>query len=233
MKRLMMIAVLLPMPLFAAEETADNPPATHDAILAEVKRARTDIKTLSDYVHSLNLGSVVGDVSAIKEVVTNQGVQVVEFQNTATVAVAGAYYPYPCPCGDRTMVHFCQEASCTVTYPHVTTTYVDRGGTIPGVVVHSIDGITLPAGTYLFRGLGDGNSDLSWRWTGAAGHATGRYEGDVVWPMTKIGVFTFASSTIIKAVWVEPSVSTIARHQWVRGDDSKQLTANGMIERLR
>ena len=222
MKRLMMIAVLLPMPLFAAEGTGGNTTATCDDVL--------------DYVRSLNLGSVVGDVSVIKEVVTNQAVQVVEFQNTATVASVTESSLLP-GAPDNFNYYRCESStSCTVTY-RVTTTYVDRGGAIPGVVVHGIDGVTLPAGTYLFQGL-DNESRASWRWTGAAGHATGRHEGDVVWPMTRTGVFTFASATTIKAAWTTVSSSPRTHRPGLYSrvplvGSIEHWGGGGIIERLR
>ena len=192
-KLMMMLGVLLAMPLLAADT-----PATLDTLRDQIATLTTTVNAMKQKLDGLRLGGAVGDIGSLKDTVTNQGMQIV----TAT----GGY-------------SFTSQESA---YPHWTTwsysapTYTDQGGNIPGVVVHASNGITLPAGTYLFRQVvpDDFSSSLEanirgrgqwsyqkhswWRWTGDAGHATERVDGDVVWPMIRPGIFTFASPKIIK-----------------------------------
>ena len=210
---MMMLAVVLSVPLFAADGTGDNP-ATLEDVLYDIATLRRELADLSAKVGNpanLGLEGALGDLTAVKAAVTNRGVQMVEFRFTPSSSIIGSW-------PDAQVYGLTHYA-----WP-MTPTYVDRGGSIPGVVVNASNGVTLPPGTYLFRlplkmkgageyqntergGVGAGapasvvSSNfrwISWRWTGAAGHATERLEGDVVWPMQDVGVFTFTSATTIK-----------------------------------
>ena len=144
--------------------------------------------------------------------------------------------------------------------------YENHGGNIPGVVVHATNGITLPAGTYLFRQLprvelrgwdnprevrrhySSGRVDITnysvpvgngslrrhvwWRWTGEAGHATERVDGDVVWPMARPSVFTFASAKTIKAHTPNWNDDVASKSQDPPKTTRNSLLFKGMIERL-
>ena len=202
-KLMMMLGILLAMPLFAADT-----PATLDTLRDQIASLTTTVNAMKQKIDDLRLGGAVGDIGAVKDTVTNQGVQVVRVDVSHTLVGS-----------DRSKV---------MTKWSPVSTYQDHGGSIPGVVVHASNGITLPAGTYLFRTdvyagslesppdtmTGNGTSGARpanvvpsaprsvayswWRWTGEGGHATGRVGGDVVWPMNRLAVFTFASATTIK-----------------------------------
>lgn len=191
-KLMMMLGILLAMPLFAADT-----PATLDTLRDQIATLTTTVNAMKQKIDDLRLGGAVGDIGAVKDTVSNQGVQVVHFEIAGSIRSQDSEYPW------------------NTTYDSVPT-YRDHGGNIPGVVVHTSNGITLPAGTYLFQSLPSWGSDPSptdkrrgggsagynstswWRWTGEAGHATERLNGDVVWRMVRPGVFTFASTTTIK-----------------------------------
>lgn len=205
-KLMMMLGILLAMPLFAADT-----PATLDTLRDQIASLTTTVNAMKQKIDDLRLGGAVGDIGAVKDTVTNQGVQVVRFDVSST------------------LVSVTTKPPLTIWRP--APTYRDHGGNIPGVAVHNTNGATLPAGTYLFRMLpGIVNYPLStietrdmggtvawrdpryeaynwWRWTGETGHATEqisgdgtteRIGGDVVWRMANPGVFTFASTTTIK-----------------------------------
>ena len=237
-KLMMMLGMLLAMPLLAADT-----PATLDTLRDQIATLTTTVNAMKQKLDGLRLGGAVGDIGSLKDVVTNQGVQI--------FMVTGGY----------TFVSQASKSPYTTTFNYSAPTYSDHGGNIPGVVVHASNGITLPAGTYLLRQLpvGDsyGNSskhtpsltrefphvthtigssghylmDCWWRWTGEAGHATERVDGDVVWPMIRPGVFTFESTTTVK----------IHRPDYVYESDFRvpsteypypNLRFGGMIERL-
>lgn len=183
------------MPLFAADT-----PATLDTLRDQIASLTTTVNAMKQKIDDLRLGGAVGDIGAVKDTVTNQGVQVVRVEIArGSILSQESEYPWT-----------------TVWDP--VQTYRDHGGNIPSVVVHANNGITLPAGTYLFRQLLPKLGTLTspteatsgfvvhpqyrrdgwWRWTGDGGHATERLDGDVVWPMVHPGVFTFASTTTIK-----------------------------------
>ena len=197
-KLMMMLGVLLPMPLFAADT-----PATLETLRDQIATLSTTVTAMKQQLDGLRLGGAVGDIGSLKTIVANQGVQIV-------MATGGYSF-------------FSQESDppYLTIWKYTAPTYSDHGGNIPGVVVHASNGVTLPAGSYLFRpttaysaelktlragsGVGIGSGDVSvscrrcwWRWSGEAGHATGRVDGDVVWPMIRPAVFTFASPTTIK-----------------------------------
>lgn len=204
-KLMMMLGILLPMPLFAADT-----PATLDTLRDQIASLTTTVNAMKQKIDDLRLGGVVGDIGAVKDTVSNQGVQI--------FMVTGGY----------TFVSQASKSPYTTTFRYSAPTYSDHGGNIPGVVVHASNGVTLPAGTYLFRQLPVGDTygrngrhtssltrenpyiahmmgssahylmDCWWRWTGEAGHATERVDGDVVWPMIRPAVFTFESTTTVK-----------------------------------
>ena len=210
---MLMLGVFLSAPLFAADGT-DNVPATLEDVrydIATLRRELADLSTKVGNPTNLGLGGAVEDLAAVKAAVTNRGVQIVEFRFIAPVHAAAGWEN---PLGSGVYDY---------AWP-MTPTHVNRGGSIPGVAVNASSGVTLPPGTYLFQMLptmiGSGEYPVteyheldfaapssiksaysrwvSWRWTSAAGHATGRIGSDAVWPMQDVAVFTFASATTIK-----------------------------------
>ena len=231
-KLMMMLGMLLAMPLLAADT-----PATLDTLRDQIATLTTTVNAMKQKLDGLRLGGAVGDIGSLKDVVTNQGVQIVMAQGGYTFFSQESEPPY------------------LTTWKYTAPTYSDHGGNIPGVVVHASNGITLPAGTYLFgpttsglpnlnNGNRGSNGDISktclncwWRWSGEAGHATERVEGDVIWPIIRPAVFTFTSSTTIKTYLTDSQ----AKGCTLRNDHCRPSTTDapnklykiwGIIERL-
>ncbi len=105
-KLMMMLGILLPMPLFAADT-----PATLDTLRDQIASLTTTVNAMKQKIDDLRLGGAVGDIGAVKDTVTNQGVQV-QCQHTKTKAAASpawwstpvtaSRYPREPTCSERT-----------------------------------------------------------------------------------------------------------------------------------
>ena len=86
---MMMLGILLAMPLFAADT-----PATLDTLRDQIASLTTTVNAMNQKIDGLRLGGAVGDIGAVKDIVSNQGVQVVHFEIAGSIRSQDSEYPW-------------------------------------------------------------------------------------------------------------------------------------------